>query len=169
MKRLHFLLVTFVLTVIVSIWQQGNIYRWDIRSISYALLIAMIIEISMIIVEINETWFRYRKPQIIWDIISFIRRKLISYRINKSLNEENQKNMQYQLVVLAIENLRSTDLEKKKSGLQQLYELGKDGNLICKKFIYKSLIDAQRRERNKMFTSMLIDALCDFHKACKNS
>ena len=93
--------------------EQGNIYQWKMQSISFAVSLALIIEISMIIVEINESFFRYRRPKIIWDQITAIKRFLIKQRINESLDQENQKEMQKQLKLLAIENLKSNDLEKK--------------------------------------------------------
>jgi hypothetical protein len=168
LKRLHFLLITLVLTIIGSIWEQGTILQWKIESLSFAVWLAFIIEISMITVEINESFFRYRRPKIIWDRITALKRLLIKRRINASLDQENQRETQKQLLMLAIENLKSDDLERKVAGLGHLYELGKDGNQICEKKIYMILIEAQRRESNLKFTAMLIDAICDFHKSCRN-
>jgi hypothetical protein len=135
---------------------------WDVKNISNAVIIAFIIELSALLLEAQNEYFRYKRPAILFDALSYINYKIISFKIKKSLENEDQRKYYKELIFLAINNIESSEKQKKINGLTQLYQLGRDSDYTL--FIYHSLKRIYCTEKDKSFKPILLEALYKFHK-----
>jgi hypothetical protein len=166
MKRLHSLLILLVLTVLLSIWEQGH--RWNIISITYALFIAFIIEIIAIFLEVRSTYIRFSPKKIIFQLKNRLNKYLIRRRLSIRYENEKEKEFFEDMINIAITSLKSDDPEKKRTGLIQLHAIEPQVDQTKKILIYDKLLDVMHDEKDKIFRNILQESICEFFKICRD-
>jgi hypothetical protein len=165
MEKIVFLLIRLVITFSISLLEQGDLSKWDLKSVSEPILLAFIVEIGAIIASVNDIYFRYRNPSIFWNLIRKIQLKLIERNITASISQTDLKEYNRQLILIALDKVASKDDPKKRLGITQLYYFDQDKDPVCADRIYKSLIKAYYREDNSKFKPLLMDVICRYEHA----
>jgi len=165
-NRLKIFLTLLIATALIALLEQGEISQWSIKNIPNHIALALFLEFSVTLLEFQNEYLKYRKPDFLFKIYDFFYLKWITLKIRLSIRKEDQQEFNKQLIILAINNLKTGEKQQKIAALAQLYQFGNNSDPMCKKHIYNSLIDAHYKERNLGIKIILVEAICHFHRIC---
>jgi hypothetical protein len=165
-NRLKIFLTLLIATTLIALLEQGEISQWSIKIIPNHIALVLFLEFSVTLLEFQNEYLKYRKPEILFKIYDFFYLKWITFKIWLSLRKEDQREFNKQLIILAINNLNTGEKQQKIAALAQLYQFGNNSDARCKKHIYNSLVDAHYKESNEAIKIILVEAICHFHRIC---
>ena len=164
MKKIYKLLIVLFITIFVSVFQIGYL---NLKFITEALIIAIVVEILAIAGEIRSTYLRNRSPEIIYKTINYLKEWEIKRKISIRYKNEEVKDGFEELISIALFNLNSKDPEVKRAGLAQLHAIESQVSEIERLSIYNGLLNALHNEGDKIFRVLLQESICELFKAYK--
>ena len=139
------------------------------KQLSDHLLVFLVIEIALgfiLAISFYFNYFRYKRPKWFWErVIAKFKNRQIKGRFSRICEREIEGEQQTMLVEIALNNISSTERGKKMSGIEQLYHLDDEADVIDHtEYIYLSLLDILKTESDGLCTKIMVEAVCHFHE-----
>lgn len=168
MNKMLYLVILLFATILIPIVDQLKLFQFDMKPITDAAIVAIVVEIFALVIEFRQSVIANKLLIIIFTPYDFLNRKWIAYNIKIGYENEKRKEIFKNTVKLALEKLKSNNMDEKETGLTHIYVLEKESNAKCKIFIYNSLKDVYQRENDIEFKNRLMEAMCYFHRICRD-